>query len=61
VKEDRVYLDHILHNIAAVQRLAAKGKAAFLLDEDAQAAATHCLQTPSGIRRWDLLRNGMKI
>jgi uncharacterized protein with HEPN domain len=47
MKEDRIYLDHILHNIAAVQRLVKKGKTAFLEDEDAQAAVMYYLQTLS--------------
>jgi uncharacterized protein with HEPN domain len=38
MKSDSVYIAHILKNIDHVQRLATDGKAAFLADQDKQAA-----------------------
>lgn len=45
MRDIRVYLEHILRNIAQVERLTRDGKAAFLADEDRQAAILYYLQT----------------
>jgi uncharacterized protein with HEPN domain len=45
MKDERIYLNHILKNIAQVQRLAQTGKKTFFKDEDQQAAILYYLQT----------------
>lgn len=45
MKDIGVYLDHILQNIAHVERLAARGKQHFFEDTDTQAAVLYYLQT----------------
>lgn len=47
MSRDRIHLLHIQHNITRIERLAADGKAAFLEDEDKQAALLYYLQTLS--------------
>lgn len=45
MRRDQIYLQHILHNIANIQRLAERGWEVFSRDEDMQAATLHYLQT----------------
>jgi uncharacterized protein with HEPN domain len=45
VNKDRIYVEHILKNIAHVQRLTAESEALFFENEDTQAAVLYYLQT----------------
>ncbi len=47
MSRERAHLQHIQHNIEHLQRLVARGKEAFLQDEDMQAAILYYLQTMS--------------